>query len=71
MSAICNEYWLPTLEDTYGPIWSLSSGDISMINQKLKEIDGYEEFIQGPPEEDPEEDFETIRRARKRAMGDY
>ena len=69
MSSICNDYWLPTLEDTYGPIWSLSQGDISMINDKLKEIDGYEEFLEETPGEDPEEDFETIRRARKKAIG--
>mgnify|MGYP006872213667 FL=1 len=69
MSSICNDYWLPTLEDTYGPIWSLSQGDISMINDKLKEIDGYEEFRAETPGEDPEEDFETIRRARKKAIG--
>ena len=47
----------------------MSQGDISMINDKLKEIDGYEEFLEETPGEDPEEDFETIRRARKKAIG--
>jgi len=66
MSSMCNEYWLPTDEATYGPIWNMSSGDISMVNNKLKELDAYEEFLEVSPGEDPEEDFETIRRARKK-----
>jgi hypothetical protein len=36
-----------------------------MVKDKLKEIDAYEEFLDVTPGEDPEEDFETIRRARK------
>ncbi len=44
----------------------MSSGDISMVNNKLKELDAYEEFLEVSPGEDPEEDFETIRRARKK-----
>jgi len=65
MASICNEYWLPTVEENYGPVWSLSSGDISIITNKLKEIDGYEEYLEVTPDEDPEEDFEAIRKARK------
>ena len=49
--------------------WCLSDGDISVINDGLKEIEAYEEFHRRPPEEDPEEDFETIRRQRK--QGNY
>ena len=67
MSSICNEYWMPTDEGTLGPIWNMSSGDISMVNNNLKELDAYEEFLEVSPGEDPEEDFETIRRARKRS----
>ena len=66
MTSICNEYWLPTDEATYGPIWNMSQGDISMVNNKLKELDAYEEFLEVSPGEDPEEDFETIRRTRKK-----
>mgnify|MGYP000391912486 FL=1 len=65
MSSICNEYWMPTEEGTLGTIWSMSSGDISNVNSKLKEIDAYEEYLEVKPGEDPEEDFETIRRARR------
>jgi len=43
----------------------MSSGDISNVNNKLKEIDAYEEYLEVKPGEDPEEDFETIRRARR------
>ena len=66
MTSICNEYWLPTDEATYGPIWNMSQGDISMVNNKLKELEAYEEFLEVSPGEDPEEDFETIRRTRKK-----
>jgi hypothetical protein len=38
-----------------------------MVNNNLKELDAYEEFLEVSPGEDPEEDFETIRRARKRS----
>ena len=65
MSSICNEYWLPTEEKDYGPVWNMSKGDITMVEGKLKELDTYEEFLAVKPGEDPEEDFETIRRARK------
>ena len=65
MSSICNEYWFPTEEKDYGPIWNMSASDITMVKDKLKEIDAYEEFLDVTPGEDPEEDFETIRRARK------
>jgi len=65
MSSICNEYWFPTEEKDYGPIWNMSASDITMVKDKLKEIDLYEEFLEVTPGEDPEEDFETIRRARK------
>ena len=58
---------MPTEEGTLGPIWNMSSGDISMVNNNLKELDAYEEFLEVSPGEDPEEDFETIRRARKRS----
>ena len=43
----------------------LTSNDVSSIGQSLKEIEAYEDFHRGTPEEDPEEDFETIRRQRK------
>ena len=65
MASICNEYWLPTEEKDYGPVWNMSKGDITMVEGKLKELDAYEEFLEVSPGEDPEEDFETIRRARK------
>jgi len=35
------------------------------IKDLEKEIEAYEDFHRGTPEEDPEEDFETIRRQRK------
>jgi len=56
---------LPTDEKTFGPIWNMSMGDISIVNDKLKELDGYEEFFEVTPGEDPEQAYETIRRARK------
>ena len=65
MSSICNEYWMPTEEATLAPIWNMSMGDISIVNDKLKELDGYEEFFEVKPGEDPEQAYETIRRARK------
>ena len=37
-----------------------------MVEGKLKELDAYEEFLEVSPGEDPEEDFETIRRERKK-----
>ena len=72
MSSICNEYWFPTDMSDQGKIaWNLSSGDISIIEGKLKEIEGYEEFHEVKPEEDPEEDYQTIRRNREINKGDY
>ena len=65
MTDIVNKYWLPTDPESYGPIWSLSNGDDRIIEGNLKEIDAYEEVHQGKPEEDPEEQYETIRRNRK------
>ena len=71
MSSMANKYWLPqgSTPEKMKSEWCLSDGDISVINDGLKEIEVYEEFHRGPPEEDPEEDFETIRRKRK--QGDY
>ena len=66
MSSICNEYWMPTEETTLALIWNMSMGDISIVNDKLKELDEYEEFFEVTPGEDPEQAYETIRRARKR-----
>lgn len=72
MSSICNEYWFPTDMSDQGKIaWNLSSGDISIIEGKLKEIEGYEEFHEVKPDEDPEEDYQTIRRNREINKGDY
>jgi len=42
----------------------MSSGDISISTGKLKELDGYEEFLEVKPGEDPEEEFESIRKKR-------
>jgi len=72
MSSMINEYWLPSdMSDESKVAWNLSSGDISEIEGKLKEIQGYEEFHEGAPEEDPEEDYQTIRRNRELKKGDY
>ena len=60
MSSICNTYWMPmNIEE-----WNLSNGDVSMIQNAMKDLETYQDFIEGTPEEDPEEDFETIRRER-------
>ena len=65
-------YWFPTDMSDQGKIaWNLSSGDISIIEGKLKEIEGYEEFHEVKPDEDPEEDYQTIRRNREINKGDY
>jgi hypothetical protein len=71
MSSMANKYWLPqgSTPEKMKSEWCLSDGDISVINDGLKEIEAYEEFHRRPPEEDPEEDFETIRRQRK--QGNY
>ena len=69
MSRIANDYWLPIGKWANGvqdySMWGLTSNDVSSIGQSLKEIEAYEDFHRGTPEEDPEEDFETIRRQRK------
>jgi len=72
MSSMINEYWFPSdMTDESKVAWNLSSGDVSIIEGKLKEIEAYEEFHEDKPKEDPEVDYEDIRRARKRALGDY
>ncbi len=73
MSSMVNEYWMPigSAPDKMKSEWRLSDSDISIINEGLMKIEAYEDHHRAPPEEDPEEDFETIRRARKKAMGDY
>jgi len=66
LTSLVNEYWFPTdMSEEGKKTWSLSSGDVSMIEGKLKEIDGYEEAFEENPEEDPEEQIETIRRNRR------
>ena len=68
MSSMINEYWLPTdVSDEGKQTWNISNGEYSIIEGKLKEIDGYEQMFEGEPEEDPEEDYETIRRNRRKA----
>ena len=32
----------------------------------MKDLETYQDFIEGTPEEDPDEDFETIRRESQR-----
>ena len=60
MSSICNLYWMPmNIEE-----WNLSNGDVGIIQNAMKDLETYQDFIEGTPEEDPEEDFETIRRER-------
>jgi len=72
MTQMINEYWFPSdMTDESKVAWNLSSGDVSIIEGKLKEIEAYEEFHEDKPKEDPEVDYEDIRRARKRALGDY
>ena len=46
--------------------WNLSQGDLNVIKEGLEEIEAYEDFHRNAPDEDPEEDFETIRRERKK-----
>ena len=49
-----NEYWLPTdVSDEGKQTWNISNGGYSIIEGKLKEIDGYEQMFEGEPEEDP------------------
>ena len=60
MSSICNLYWMPmNIEE-----WNLSNGDVGIIQNAMKDLETYQDFIEGTPEEDPDEDFETIRRER-------
>ena len=70
MSSIANKYWLPlgSTREKMAEEWNLSQGDLNEIKGNLEEIEGYEAFKdQGKkPKEDPEEDFETIRRNRKK-----
>tara|TARA_R110000824_G_scaffold11303_3_gene49396 strand:- start:2095 stop:4527 length:2433 start_codon:yes stop_codon:yes gene_type:complete len=67
MSSIANKYWQPigSTPEKVPEEWNLSQGDLNEIKGGLEEIEAYEEFHRGAPKEDPEEDFETIRRARK------
>ena len=68
MSQMVNEYWLPVgawinnMRD-YSE-WYLTSNDTPKIIEKIREIKAFEDFHRGKPEDDPEEDFETIRRKR-------
>jgi len=68
MSSMVNEYWLPIGNITQNgkdySEWNLSDGDIKIIEALQKEIDVYEEFNTGTPEEDHEENFATVRKKR-------
>ena len=66
MSSICNKYWLPlgSTSEKMQEEWNISQGDLSVITEGLEEIRSYEEFNRKAPEEDPEEDYESIRRER-------
>jgi hypothetical protein len=68
MSSICNKYWLPlgSTSEKMQEEWNISTGDLNVITEGLEEISTYEEFHIEVPQEDPEEDFETIRRQRKK-----
>ena len=68
MSSIANKYWLPlgSTSEKMAEEWNLSQGDLNVIKEGLEEISTYEEFHREAPEEDPEEDFETIRRDRQK-----
>jgi len=68
MSSICNKYWLPlgSTSEKMQEEWNISTGDLNVIKEGLEEIATYEEFHIEAPKEDPEEDFETIRRERKK-----
>ena len=67
MSAMANKYWLPlgSTPEVMQKEWNISQGDLNEINSGLAEIAAYEDFHSNAPEEDPEEDFEAIRKARK------
>jgi hypothetical protein len=68
MSSIANKYWQPlgSTSEKMAEEWNLSQGDLNVIKEGLEEISTYEEFHREAPEEDPEEDFETIRRDRQK-----
>ena len=68
MSSIANKYWLPlgSTREKMPEEWNLSQGDLNVIKEGLEEIKTYEEFHTEAPEEDPEQDFEIIRRERKK-----
>ena len=67
MSAMANKYWLPlgSTPEVMQKEWNISQGDLNEINSGLAEIAAYEDFHTNAPDEDPEEDFEAIRKARK------
>ena len=44
--------------------WNLSQGDVGVIDNAMKDLETYQDFIEVKPEEDPDEEFETIRRER-------
>ena len=72
MTSMINEYWLPTDSTEEGlKKWNLSNGDVTGIESSLKEIEAYEGFHEEEPEEDPYEDYQTIRRNRELKKGDY
>ena len=68
MSSIANKYWQPlgSTREKMAEEWNLSQGDLNVIKEGLEEIEAYEDFHRNAPDEDPEEDFETIRRERKK-----
>ena len=65
---ILNEYWIP-LETmgTGNEKYSLSAGDVSILESKQKEIQAFEDFRFPVDNDDPESDlpFEEIRKRRK------
>ena len=70
MSAIANKYWLPlgNTPEQMQKEWNISQGDLNEISSGLKEIEAYEDFHREAPKEDPEQDFEAIRKARKESQ---
>jgi hypothetical protein len=70
MSAMANMYWLPlgSTPEVMQKEWNITQGDLNEINSGLAEIAAYEDFHSNAPEEDPEEDFEAIRKARKESQ---
>lgn len=67
-SEILNDYWIP-LETmgTGNEKYSLSAGDVSILESKQKEIQAFEDFRFPVDNDDPESDlpFEEIRKRRK------